>query len=217
MMDAVFAIGFAAGLALAVPVGPMAILIIETTTSRGWRFGATGGFAMASVDFAYALVVFLVGTSVAGFLADWGKLLTLTGAAILIWLGATTLTRNFKRLRSASNEAVESSASAKKIHGESILSTFGVFAAATLFNPPTALYFLAIAPTIAHSAAGTPSAGLIFAFGVFVGSGIWQQTLAAGGMLPRKASGPRLQAVTGLVGGVLILVLAASIAVRGLA
>ncbi|MDE2592286.1 MAG: LysE family transporter [Actinomycetales bacterium] len=213
-MDAIFAFGFAAGLALAIPVGPMAILLIETTTTRGWRFGATGGFAMASVDFAYALAVFLLGSAVAGFLATWGQAMTLVGAAILIWIGFSTLTKNLKRLKHTQALA-EPQRDPRATSGTSILKTFGIFAGATLVNPPTALYFLAIAPTVAHSASASFTSALIFGLGVFLGSVIWQQTLAAGGLLLRKSTGPRLQAITGVVGGLLILMLAVSVAIKG--
>lgn len=213
MID-LFALGFAAGLALAIPVGPMAIMLIHTTAARGWRHGATGAFAMASVDFLYAFAVFVVGSVMAKFLATWGTLLTLAGAAILVWLGAATLIKNLKLLR-GSAEAVNS----KKAGAGSILKTYLTFAGATILNPPTALYFLAIAPTLARTSdedANNWLAALIFAIGVFVGSVIWQQTLAGGGMLLRKMSGGRLQAWTGIIGGLLILVLAVSIAIKGL-
>lgn len=213
-MNDLFALGFAAGLALAIPVGPMAIMLIHTTSARGWRHGATGAFAMASVDFLYAFTVFVVGGVMATFLATWGKALTLAGAAILLWLGASMLLKNLRLLRRGGSEA-----GAAMTSGGSILKTYLTFAGATILNPPTALYFLAIAPTLAlttDGGAGTWLAALIFAVGVFVGSVIWQQTLAGGGMLLRTLSGGRLQAWTGIIGGLLILALAISIAVKGL-
>lgn len=214
-MNDLFALGFAAGLALAIPVGPMAIMLIHTTSSRGWLHGATGAFAMASIDFLYAFAVFVVGSVMASFLATWGKALTLVGAGILVWLGASMFLKNLLLIRrggSESNSALASSGS--------ILSTYLTFAGATILNPPTALYFLAIAPTLALTSEvglGNWVGALVFATGVFVGSVIWQQTLAGGGMLLRKLSGNRLQAWTGIVGGLLILALAVSIAAKGLA
>jgi threonine/homoserine/homoserine lactone efflux protein len=100
------------------------------------------------------------------------------------------------------------------------LKTYLTFAGATILNPPTALYFLAIAPTLAlgtevDEATWVPA--LVFAIGVFVGSLIWQQTLAGGGVLMRKLSGEQLQAWTGIIGGLLILALAILIAIKGLA
>lgn len=217
-MDVLFGFGFAAGLALAIPVGPMAIMLIQTTATRGWRFGATGGAAMASVDFLYAVVVFAIGSAVASFLATWGQAMTLVGAAILLWLGASTLLKNLGKLRTAlSAGASAAGESSREVESGSLLKTYGVFAAATVVNPPTALYFLAIAPTVARSASADFGSALVFGIGVFIGSVIWQQTLAAGGLLLRKLTGAKLQAITGIVGGGLILALAVSIAIKGLA
>lgn len=214
-MNDLFTLGFAAGLALAIPVGPMAIMLIHTTASRGWRHGATGAFAMASIDFLYAFAVFVIGGALAKFLATWGTALTLAGAAILVWLGASTLVKNLRLLRGTAGAMDASGAGSG-----SVLKTYLTFAGATILNPPTALYFLAIAPTLARTSDGGSNswlAALLFAVGVFVGSVIWQQTLAGGGMLLRKLSGGRLQAWTGIIGGLLILVLAVSIAIKGLA
>ena len=52
---------------------------------------------------------------------------------------------------------------------------------------------------------------------MFVGSVIWQQTLAAGGTLLRKVSTVKFQAGTGIVGGAMIVGLAIALVVKGLA
>ena len=90
-MAEIFAIGFFAGLALAIPVGPMAIMLINTTLDKGWRHGVAGASAMATVDFLYALTVFLLGSAITSFFADWGQLLSQIGALILLALGGTAV------------------------------------------------------------------------------------------------------------------------------
>ena len=49
-MNELFTIGFFAGLALAIPVGPMAIMLINTTLEKGWRHGVAGASAMAVTE-----------------------------------------------------------------------------------------------------------------------------------------------------------------------
>jgi threonine/homoserine/homoserine lactone efflux protein len=206
-----FTFGFAAGLALAIPVGPMAIMLINTTMSRGWRHGVLGALAMAVIDFSYALVVFLVGSLIANFLSDWGVLLSLTGAAILLALGAQTLIRNVRLLNKPDHldANAETSGSRRK--------TFATFAGATVLNPPTALYFLAIAPTVSGFSSDTGLVpALIFAGGVFIGSIIWQEGLALAGLGLRALTTNRVRAVVGTIGGALIIALAISLAIRGL-
>lgn len=210
MLD-LFTFGFAAGLALAIPVGPMAILLINTTMTRGWRHGALGALAMAVIDFSYALVVFLVGALIANFLSDWGVLLTLAGAAILLALGAQTLIRNLALLNQP--DRLDNIAVSKGSLGN----TFVTFAGATVLNPPTALYFLAIAPTVSSLNSDSSIApALLFAGGVFIGSIIWQEGLAMAGLGLRKLTTNKVRAVVGSLGGALIIALAISLAIRGL-
>lgn len=210
MLD-LFSFGFAAGIALAIPVGPMAIMLINTTMSRGWSHGVVGALGMAVVDFSYALLVFIVGAFIASFLSAWGVWLSLGGAAILLTLGIQTLVRNLGLLRKPEGHdatAVEVGSRGK---------TFATFVGATVVNPPTALYFLAIAPTVStlSSANGFASA-LMFAGGVFVGSIIWQEGLALAGLGLRQLTTNRVRAIVGALGGSLIIALSISLALRGL-
>ena len=210
-MSDLLAFGFAAGIALAIPVGPMAIMLINTTMSRGWRHGVLGALAMAVVDFSYALLVFLVGALVSNFLSAWGVLLSLAGALILLALGTQTLIKNIRLLNQPDPEAKELAV------GGSLRKTFATFVGATILNPPTALYFLAIAPTVStlSSDSGLMPA-FVFAGGVFLGSIIWQEGLALAGLGLRKLTTNRVRAFVGSIGGALIIALAISIALRGL-
>ena len=211
-MNELFTIGFFAGLALAIPVGPMAIMLINTTLEKGWRHGVAGASAMASIDFSYALVVFLLGHAVASFFSTWGQLLSLIGAAILLALGATTLWRNYKLMK---NVAADVSAAKS---GATPAKTFLLFAGATILNPPTALYFLGIAPSVAGvESSNFALSAVVFAIGVFVGSVIWQQALALTGTTLRRFAQNKVRVFFGLIGGALIVALAVSLAIKALA
>ena len=210
-MSDLFVIGFFAGLALAIPVGPMAIMLINTTLEKGWRTGVAGASAMATVDFLYALTVFLLGHAVSSFFATWGQLLSLLGAGVLLWLGAATLLRNLRLMRSASEDVTDSK------YASTPLKTFFVFAGATILNPPTALYFLGIAPSVAQIETDNfLLSALVFELGVFVGSVIWQQALALAGTTLRKFAQKKIRVFFGLLGGALIIALAVALAIRAL-
>jgi threonine/homoserine/homoserine lactone efflux protein len=211
VMSDLFVIGFFAGLALAIPVGPMAIMLINTTLEKGWRTGVAGASAMATVDFLYALTVFLLGHAVSSFFATWGQLLSLLGAGVLLWLGAATLLRNLRLMRSASEDVTDSK------YASTPLKTFFVFAGATILNPPTALYFLGIAPSVAQIETDNfLLSALVFALGVYVGSVIWQQALALAGTTLRKFAQKKIRVFFGLLGGALIITLAVALAIRAL-
>jgi threonine/homoserine/homoserine lactone efflux protein len=212
VMSDLFVIGFFAGLALAIPVGPMAIMLINTTLEKGWRHGVAGASAMATVDFLYALTVFLLGSAIASFFADWGQLLSQIGALILLALGVIMLVQNIDLMRSNSTEISEAKS------GKTALKTFGLFAFATAVNPPTALFFLGIAPSVAqHASSNTLIYAFTFAIGVFVGSVIWQQVLALAGSALRKFAQRKVRIFFGLIGGVLIVLLALALLTRAMA
>ena len=183
----------------------MAIMLVNTTIARGWRHGSIGALGMASVDFSYALLVFFAGRIISGFLGEYGMWLGLGGALVLLWLGLSTLTRNL-RLIGRPDES-----SSGSVGGKTLLATYGIFVGATVLNPPTALYFLAIAPNLGglSSAANAP---WFFALGVFIGSVIWQEALALAGLGLRQITSNRVRPWIGAFGGALIIALAIKIA-----
>lgn len=218
-MNELFAIGFLAGFALAIPVGPMAILLVNTTIERGIRHGIVGALAMASIDFSYAFTVFALGQIIAQFFGDFGIWLSLGGALILTALGLQTLSRNLRLLGKPDATPIVGDPKTE------LIGTYAKFAGATVLNPPTALYFLAIAPSLGVSASVETSnlvashlflAALIFAIGVFVGSVIWQEGLALAGLGLRQITSNRVRPWIGSIGGILIIGLAIKIAAEAI-
>lgn len=204
-------IGVLAGLGLAVPVGAMSIMLFQTSATRGWRHGATAGLAMATVDLVYAIVTAIVGGSLVGFLTQWGRLLSAFGASLLLALGLITIVRSWQA-RSAVHSVTDAPASDGRTAG-GLLRTFAIFTAATAINPQTALYFLAIAPSVAV----TGGSWAWFGLGVFLGSVTWQQILASGGSLMHRRKNDRLRFVTGAVGGGLVVGLSLFMLIKALA
>ena len=206
-----FIFGLTAGLALAIPVGPMALLLIDTTLRFGLRVGAAGALAMASVDATYAVVVFLAGSAVASILGTYGIWFTLIGAAILLGLGAQTIYKALSQRRASEGS------SGAQVEATTAGKTFLKFAAATVVNPPTALYFLAITPSLVGLTGSDPvAATFAFASGVFLGSAVWQQALALSGAAIRGITTPRVRTWLSLAGGAMIVALAIVLAARAL-
>ena len=206
-----FALGFTAGLALAIPVGPMAIFLINTTVSRGFKHGIVGAAGMATVDGIYALSVFLLGSLVSGWLTTYGFWLSMLGAIIILILGLNTLRRNLALL-------IEKTISEVRIpENGSVSSTFVKFVGATAVNPPTALYFLAIAPSIAGLGFSLNlESALWFAGSVLFGSLLWQETLVLVGDLVRNFTSNKIRAWLGFAGGLAMIALAMLMVARQL-
>ena len=167
----VFTLGFWAGLGLAVPLGPMAILLITTTIAKGRKSGSLGALAMASVDFTYALVVFAVGSIVLQAITPLVFPLRVIGSVVLVVV-AIQLWRNAKNSKLEAREVSKDST-------RNSLATYATFFGLTVINPATAFYFLAITPSVAQVSLGGGLSVNVFYFGlgVFTGSVIWQFAL----------------------------------------
>ncbi|MCW3480837.1 LysE family translocator [Neisseriaceae bacterium JH1-16] len=164
------------GWAIAAPVGPIGLLVIERTLHRGRAAGLASGLGAASADALYATL----GVAGLGALTGWLTRLTLplalVGSAFLIWLGAATL-RRVPAERAASG-------------GGAGLAGYTASAfALTLSNPLTILSFLAVFAGLAGRQQFGVAAGVLMIAGVFAGSVLWWLMLAgAVGWLGGKLS-----------------------------
>src|SRR6266550_1795694 len=64
-----FLLGMAAAYAIAIPVGPIAVLILRTGVRRGLRAAAAAGAGAATADLLFATIAMLFGAAASGFLA----------------------------------------------------------------------------------------------------------------------------------------------------
>lgn len=79
--------GIAIGFLASIPLGPIGVLCIQRTLSRGRRSGFASGLGAASSDFIYAIIAGFSVSMVMEFVQQQQKLLTILGAIILIGLG----------------------------------------------------------------------------------------------------------------------------------
>lgn len=198
----VFLTGLLAGLALAIPLGPMAILLISTTMKHGRVIGSFGALAMATVDLSYAALVFAFGSAVIALLSDWAFWMRLVGSLILLFVG-------FKIYLDA-KASIGIFATAQLDSKASVLGTFAKFFALTVLNPATAFYFIGITPSVAAISEDNAIAFTLvfFAVGVFLGSVVWQFTLVFAAGLTAKFTDANFQRRVQYLGAGLIVALA---------
>ena len=79
--------GVVAGYGIAVPVGAIAILIIEVGLRRGFRLGFMAGAGAAAADFLYASLAAVAGGTLAAALASFALWLRAASALVLFGLG----------------------------------------------------------------------------------------------------------------------------------
>lgn len=205
-MDVLIA-GALAGLALAIPLGPMAILLISTTIKHGRGIGAFGALAMATVDFSYAALVFAFGNVIINLLTGWVFPLRLLGSAILVYVGVKIFLDARKSSRIENPDLSDSPASR--------FNTYAKFFGLTVLNPATAFYFFGITPSVAALSQGTGFSSIaLFAVGVFIGSVVWQMGLVVAAHLTKSFTDVRVQHRIQYAGAILILALAVGLLLK---
>jgi arginine exporter protein ArgO len=194
-----FVDGLLAGYAIAIPVGAIAILILETAMRRGFGQGLAAGAGAASVDLLYASIAGLAGQALAPLLAPFGPVMRGVSAAALIGLGGSGLWRLWR------NRVIHAEPASLLAHGW--LRTYLQFIALTLLNPATIAYFAAL---MLGQNARAPLTDLdrgLFVFGVAIASFSWQSLLAALGALAHRQLSQRWQMWTGVLGNLMVVAL----------
>ena len=195
-----FLIGAAAGYAIAIPVGPIAVLIVRTGLRRGFGIAAAAGAGTATVDLVYAITAVVVGGAVTSALASVVAPMRLAAAAVLVYLAVRGLMR-LGRTKSALDPGDDRSA----------IRTYLLFVGLTFLNPATVAYFVTLAvglPDIAHEAASR----VAFAVGAALASLSWQTLLAGVGAALHARLTPRIELATTLLSSAILVGFALKIA-----
>ena len=161
MTDA-FVAGIFAGLGIAIPVGAIAVLIIEAAVRHGFRVGWAAGAGAATADGSYALLAALFGTVIADLLAPWQTPLRLLAVAVLVVIAV----RGLLALRNGRTGARDEDPPTMR-------RAYLVVTGLTIINPMTVAYFAALIlglPGIADD----PASKIAFAAAAFLASLAWQ-------------------------------------------
>jgi len=180
METSFFMRGLIIGFSIAATVGPMCILCIQRTLSRGYLYGLVSGLGVATADAVYGSVAGFGLTVIATFLVSQQGWVRVIGGLFLIYLGLKTiLTRPAERAAAA--------ASANNFLG-AYVSTFLL----TLTNPLTILSFAAIFAGLGVVGASNGYlAAVLVVLGVFLGSASWWCLLTGGINLLRERFTPQ--------------------------
>ncbi len=187
--------GIVAGYGIAVPVGPIAVLIIGIGTKSGFRKAFFAGLGAALADLIYATIAAVAGAATAAALAPYERSLRLIAGVILLAVAVVTGTSALR-------------ASSKAAPAASYLRTTAAFLSITLMNPVTLTYFAALILGSTGGVAATASGELLFVAGAFLASLSWQTALAAGGAILGHRMSEHTRIVTGVTGAAVIVALA---------
>lgn len=201
--------GFILGFAIAAPVGPIGLLVIQRTLNRGQLAGLLSGLGAATADAFYGAIAAFGLTLVTTFLVQQQLWLGLAGGLFLCYLGARTI-------------LAQPAAQAAQAEARSLLAAYTSTLALTLTNPLTILAFVAIfagaglaadagatagatAVMTAGATAGATAAAVLLVLGVFCGSAGWWLLLSTlVGLLRTRINGAVMLWVNRVAGAVIV-------------
>ncbi len=172
---ALFAQSLWMGLAIAAPVGPIGLLVIQRTLRHGAALGLATGLGAAVADAAYGAVGAFGVAALIRALQALRLPLVLAGGGFLLWLAWRTW-RDAARTPAAGAGAADAP--------PRLRAAFAGTVALTLSNPATILSFVAIFGSLAGQGAAQHPAWMVA--GVFIGSALWWLLLCAAVALLRR-------------------------------
>lgn len=198
--------GAIAGYAIAIPVGAIALLILETGLQLGFWHAFAGGTGAATADLIYATIAAMLGVLVAQYLEPLAPFLKIVSAVFLIALGLRGLYLTWRARRSENGDSV-------KPLNATMLQTYLTLLALTILNPATIAYFGALILGGVVGATPTLQDKIAFILGAALSSWSWQSLIAAIGALAHKHFPPNFRVWTSVVGNLIIIVLGVRILV----
>jgi len=190
-----FVAGALAGYAIAIPVGAIAVLIVEIGIRRGFRTAAAAGAGAASADGLYAGLAAVGGAAIAGVLEPLARPLKVIAIGALLGIGLRGLILMLLGPRGVAGNA--------ELPARPI-ATYLRFLALTLLNPATIIYFAALILALPNLGRG-PGERAAFVAGAFLASLSWQTTLAGIGAVAHHRLPARFQVAISLLGNLVIV------------
>jgi threonine/homoserine/homoserine lactone efflux protein len=211
------ATGVVAGLGVALPLGPVGVLLLQEGITSGRRAGLAAATGVAAVDGVYAVLASVFGGALAGQLTGHEHTVRLVAAVVLGAVAVHGLAGVVAKSRRAARgewgaEGTAADGTPLTVRGRRPGSSFVRFAALTAVNPLTVVYFVTV--TTALGAAAGAAGIAVFALGVLVASWSWQAVLALTGTGAGRLLLGRGRAALPAVANTLVLVLAVGLAVR---
>jgi threonine/homoserine/homoserine lactone efflux protein len=193
--------GLAAGLAIAMQVGAVSLLLVETAVVRGTRVGVAAGMGVATVDLLFAAAAALAGAAAGAMLAEHEGQIRLIAALTLAAIALHGLMTLGREPRGEADASAPGGAGA----GAHYLR----FLAITLVNPLTIASFAAVAASLPLGDAG---AVIAFAAGVGAASAGWHVLLTLAAGHAGRSITPRIQRGLAIGGRLAVLAIAAHLA-----
>jgi threonine/homoserine/homoserine lactone efflux protein len=222
-MGAALLQGVVAGLAIAMPLGAVGVLLLHEAINRGWRPAAAAALGVALVDVCYATIAVAATGTVQSLLKGHESVVHRVAAAVLLVIavhGLLTLwlQRRTEAARGSSGgdsedaECDDGLGPTSASSGPTAATMTRRFFALTALNPVTALYFAALTTALGSLHDGGVGPAASFVAGVLAGSLAWQLVLTGVGAVAGGRMPPRAKRLVSLVGYLVVLGFAVGLA-----
>ena len=194
--------GFLMGLAIAVPVGPIALLCIRRTLTQGRWVGLVTGLGAATADGLYGVIAAFGLSALSELLVQNTGYLRIFGGLFLLYLGLSTFFAKPVAVGDAlhteaptadaptADVSITEPTGTASMGKPNLLSAYLSTLALTLTNPATILSFVAIFAGLGITQAN-PLRSVTLVFGVFTGSTGWWLVLVSGMIYLRNRLTPK--------------------------
>lgn len=199
------ALGVAAGLAVAIPLGPIGLLIVDRGMRHGRAVGLAAAAGVAVTDLVYAVLA-LTATAWAVRLVEPVTVPATYLAAVVI---AAIGVRGLLQARRPQDDDHLDHVAEKTVPRPA--RTFVGFVALTAINPATVLYFTGLSLALVGRV-GSLGTRLALLAGIGLGSLAWRSALAWFGAHIGHRPRPSLQRRTHQIGSLVLLAFAAALA-----
>jgi threonine/homoserine/homoserine lactone efflux protein len=199
--------GLLAGYGIAIPVGGISLLILDTGLRRGFRRAFFAGAGASTADLLGALAVAVAGGIIADLLAPIAGILRVASGVGLVAMGIWGFVRSRRAAR-----PVEIGEPPRG--GD--LRTYLQFIGLTIINPLTVAYFAAFVLGRSADELSRWDARAAFVAGFALASFSWQTLLAAFGAATHRLIPVRAQKVVSAVGNLLVVALGVRMLASGL-
>jgi threonine/homoserine/homoserine lactone efflux protein len=196
--------GLAAGLAIAMQVGVVSLLLVESAVVRGPRSGVAAGMGVATADLAFAVIAAVAGAAAGAVLAGHEGEIRVFAALVVAAIAVHGMVAIARDRSSAGPIAGEP--------GGKAAAEYARFLAITAANPLTIASFAAVAAALSLEG---PAAAVAFAAGVGVASAGWHVALALVAAHAGRWMTPRVRRGLAIAGRVAVLAIAAHLAFGG--
>lgn len=191
--------GLCVGMAASITVGPVAVLCIQRTLSRGRRSGIFSGLGVASADTLMATVAYFCYALLETKITEYTHLLRITAGIFVVIMGVYIFFQN-------PVTQIRRNRAGKSTPWQDYASVFGLTLANFILTVPYILTFFAVFKISTVQAASVMDVGrgaLVIA-GFFVGAVVWWTLLASILSPLRQHFRPRYMLTINHVAGVVI-------------